>query len=91
MGYQTQGIRNIALVGPAGAGKTLLLESLLLHAGAIRTKGNLQRGTTVSDFDVQERRLQHSLDPVVCSVDHGSIQIKKIDTPRNPDLQGRTF
>jgi elongation factor G len=91
MGYQTQGIRNIALVGPAGAGKTLLLESLLHHAGAIRSKGSLQRGTTVSDFDAQERRLQHSLDPVVCSVDHGSIHINLIDTPGYPDFLGRTF
>jgi elongation factor G len=91
MGYQTQGIRNIALVGPAGADKTLLLESLLHHAGAIRSKGSLQRGTTVSDFDAQERRLQHSLDPVVCSVDHGSIHINLIDTPGYPDFLGRTF
>jgi elongation factor G len=91
MGYQTQGIRNIALGGPAGAGKTLLLESLLHHAGAIRSKGSLQRGTTVSDFDAQERRLQHSLDPVVCSVDHGSIHINLIDTPGYPDFLGRTF
>jgi len=91
MGYQTQGIRNIALVGPAAAGKTLLLEALLLHAGAIRSKGSLQRGTTVSDFDVQERRLQHSLDPVVCSVDHGSVHINLIDTPGYPDFLGRTF
>jgi elongation factor G len=91
MGYQTQGIRNSALVGPAGAGKTLLLESLLHHAGAIRSKGSLQRGTTVSDFDAQERRLQHSLDPVVCSVDHGSIHINLIDTPGYPDFLGRTF
>ncbi len=49
MGYTTQGIRNIALVGSAGGGKTLLLEGLLLQAGAIRSKGSLQRGATVSD------------------------------------------
>ena len=69
MGYSTQGIRNIALVGSAGGGKTLLLESLLLQAGAIRNKGSLQRGGTVSDFDPQEKKLQHSLDPAICGVD----------------------
>ena len=53
MGYTTQGIRNIALVGSAGGGKTLLLEGLLLQAGAIRSKGSLERGATVSDFDPQ--------------------------------------
>ena len=91
MAYTTQAIRNVALVGPAGAGKTTLLESLLLTAGAIRHKGSVQRGTTVSDFDAQEKRLQHSLDPVVCSVDHASTHINLIDTPGYPDFLGRTF
>ncbi|HEY4210383.1 MAG TPA: elongation factor G [Steroidobacteraceae bacterium] len=91
MGYTTQAIRNIALVGPAGAGKTTLLESLLLTAGAIRHKGSVQRGTTVSDFDAQEKRLQHSLDPAVCSVDHASTHINLIDTPGYPDFLGRTL
>ncbi len=91
MGYTTQGIRNVALVGPAGAGKTLLVESLLLRAGAIRSKGSLQRGTTVSDFDPQERRLQHSLDAAICAVDHESIHINLIDTPGYPDFLGRTL
>ena len=91
MGYTTQGIRNVALVGPAGAGKTLLVESLLLRAGAIRNKGSLQRGTTVSDFDPQEKRLQHSLDAAICAVDHGSIHINLIDTPGYPDFLGRTL
>jgi elongation factor G len=91
MGYATQGIRNIALVGPAGAGKTLLLESLLLQAGATRSKGSLQRGTTVSDFDPQEKRLQHSLDPVICSFDCDSTHINLIDTPGYPDFLGRTL
>jgi len=91
MGYTTQGIRNIALVGSAGTGKTLLLEALLLQAGAIRSKGNLQRGGTVSDFDPQEKRLQHSLDPAICSFDYNSSHINVIDTPGYPDFLGRTL
>src|SRR6478672_1670036 len=91
MGYTTQGIRNIALVGSAGTGKTLLLEALLLQAGAIRSKGNLQRGGTVSDFDPQEKRLQHSLDPSICSFDYNSTHINVIDTPGYPDFLGRTL
>jgi elongation factor G len=91
MGYTTRGIRNVGLVGQAGAGKTLLLESLLLQAGAIRNKGSLQRGTTVSDCDEQERRLQHSLDTAICGFDHGSTHVNIIDTPGYPDFLGRTF
>ena len=91
MGYTTQGIRNIALVGSAAGGKTLLLESLLLQAGAIRNKGSLQRGGTVSDFDVQEKRLQHSLDPAICCFDSNSTHVNLIDTPGYPDFLGRTL
>jgi len=48
-------IRTLALVGPAGAGKTLLAESLLAASGAISSAGTLERGSTVSDFDPLER------------------------------------
>ena len=91
MGYSTQDIRNVALVGHAGGGKTLLLEALLLEAGATRAKGSLQRGTTVSDFDEQERRLQHSLDASICGFDHSSTHVNIIDTPGYPDFLGRTL
>ena len=88
---RTQSIRNIALAGPASAGKTLLLEALLLQAGAIRSKGSLQRGTTVSDFDPQEKRLQHSLDAAICSFDYRSTHLNLIDAPGYPDFLGRAL
>ncbi|HEY7963426.1 MAG TPA: elongation factor G [Steroidobacteraceae bacterium] len=91
MGYATSGIRNIALVGPAGAGKTSLLETLLLQAGAIRARGSLARGTTVSDFDPQEKRLQHSLDTALCTFDCDGVHVNVIDTPGYPDFLGRTL
>ena len=91
MAYTTQGIRNIGLVGQAGAGKTWLLESVLLQAGSIRAKGSLQRGTTVSDCDQQEHRLQHSLDTAICGFEHGDLHVNLIDTPGYPDFLGRTL
>src|SRR5580698_1025713 len=91
MGHATSGIRNIALVGPAGAGKTSLLETLLLQAGATRSRGNLARGTTVSDFDPQEKRLQHSLDTAICSFDCHDIHVNLIDTPGYADFLGKTL
>ncbi|HYL04254.1 MAG TPA: elongation factor G [Steroidobacteraceae bacterium] len=91
MGYATSGIRNIALVGQAGAGKTSLTETVLLQAGAIRSRGSLARGTTVSDFDPQEKRLQHSLDTAICSFDAAGTRINLIDAPGYPDFLGKTL
>jgi elongation factor G len=91
MGYTTSGIRNIALVGQAGAGKTSLLETLLLQAGAIRSRGSLARGTTVSDFDPQEKRLQHSLDTTIAGFEHRGVRVNVIDTPGYADFLGKTL
>lgn len=91
MALTTQGIRNIAMVGPAGAGKTLLVDALLLEAGAIRAKGSLERGTTASDFDPQEKRLQHSLETAVLGFDRAEARVNLIDTPGYPDFLARTL
>src|SRR6185369_1713397 len=91
MGYSTQDIRNVALVGQAGAGKTLLLEALLLQAGIVRNKGSVRRGSTVSDFDPQEKRLQHSIDTALCSFDSDAHHFTMIDTPGYTDFLGRAF
>jgi len=76
MAYTTQGIRNVGLVGQAGVGKTLLLESLLLQAGAATRK---------------EPKLQHTLDTAIFGFDHGNTHVNLIDTPGYPDFLGRTF
>jgi len=91
MASETLPIRNVAIVGTAGTGKTLLTEALLHEAGAIRARGSLARGTTVSDFDTQEKRLQHSLDASVCSFEAGGVRVNLLDTPGYPDLLGRTL
>jgi elongation factor G len=91
MAYATADIRNIALVGQAGAGKTLLTESLLYHAGAIRSRGSLERGTTVCDFRPQETELGHSLDAAIVGFDSGGAHINLIDTPGYPDFIGRSL
>ena len=90
MAYSTADIRNIALVGQAGAGKTLLAESLLTESGAIRSRGSLERGTTVCDFDPQEQELRHSLDAAIVHFDVGACRVNMIDTPGYPDFSGRS-
>jgi elongation factor G len=91
MAISTADIRNVALVGQAGAGKTLLAEALLFQAGAIRAKGSLVRGTTVCDFDPQAKALQHSLDSAVCGFDSNGRRVNLLDTPGYPDFMGRTL
>ncbi|MGI9264337.1 MAG: GTP-binding protein, partial [Gammaproteobacteria bacterium] len=84
-------IRNIALVGPAGTGKTSLTEALLARSGAIRSAGSVARGNTVSDFDSQEKELKHSLDPSICHFEYSGTHINLLDTPGYPDFIGRSI
>jgi len=84
-------IRTLALVGPAGAGKTSLSEALLLKAGALQTAGTLERGTTVSDHDPLERRMQHSLNAAVMHLQHDGTRVHFIDTPGAADFLGQSL
>jgi len=87
----TGDIRNIALVGHAGSGKTLLAEALLYGAGSVRAKGSLTRGTTVCDHDPQARRLLHSVDATLCWFESAGAHVNLVDTPGYPDFIGRTL
>lgn len=84
-------VRAVALVGPAGAGKTLLLDALLAHAGAIPQPGSIERGSTVSDHDPLEKRLGHSLQSSLAHFTHGGIRVHAIDTPGAPDFVGQAL
>lgn len=91
MAYSTQQIRNVALAGHPGAGKTTLFEALLQAGGAVQTAGSIERGSTVSDFDPVEKQRGHSLDAAIASTDHAGIHVNLIDTPGYPDFRGPTL
>lgn len=91
MAYSTDNIRNIALVGHAGAGKTQIAEALLHAAGKIPKQGLVDHGDTVSDFDPREKELKHSLQTTFLHFDHGDVHANLLDTPGYPDFQGRTL
>jgi len=87
----TADIRTLALVGPAAAGKTLLAEALLQAAGMIGSLGSLERGSTVSDHDPVEKRMQHSLGSSLMHLHHGGCRIHLIDTPGAADFLGQAL
>lgn len=86
--YTTGDIRNIALVGHAGAGKTMLTEALLVETGVINAAGSVEKGTTVSDYDTLEQHHQHSLNSSWVEFAHGGSRVNLIDTPGYPDFIG---
>jgi elongation factor G len=91
MAYTTTDIRNVCLVGPGHAGKTLLTEALLQATGTIPQCGTIEQGDTVSDFNTREKQLGHSLYPSVCHFDHSGIHVNLIDTPGYRDFYGRAL
>ena len=91
MGQNTASLRTVALVGHGAAGKTTLAETLLAASGAITTRGSVEKGNTVCDFDPQEKELGHSLNSAVCSFTWQDTQIHLLDTPGYPDFAGQAI
>jgi elongation factor G len=89
--YASESIRNIALVGQSGGGKTTLVEALLHDAGVIGTPGDVARGNTVCDFTPLEKTYGHSLSSSVVSFDHDRLHLNLIDTPGMPDFIGQAL
>ncbi len=87
--YTMDAIRSVALVGHGAAGKTTLAEALLLASGAIQSKGSVERGTTVCDYDAQEKESGHSLNSSLISFSSENAQIHMIDTPGYSDFAGQ--
>ncbi len=74
-------IRNIALVGHRGTGKTSLFEGLLFSAGAVTRLGNIADGTTVSDWDEDEKKRRMSLSAGLAHIEREGLSFNLIDTP----------
>jgi len=86
--YDADHIRNIALVGHQGSGKTMLAEAMLLDTGAIQRMGSIEEGTTTSDYHPSEKERQMSVFASLLHVEYGGNKINVIDTPGYPDFVG---
>jgi elongation factor G len=87
----TANLRTVALVGHGAAGKTTLAETLLAAAGAIDSRGAVEKGNTVCDFDPQEKEFGYSLNSALASFAWQGTQVHLIDTPGYPDFAGQAI
>src|SRR4051812_11512054 len=81
-------VRNVALVGHAGAGKTTLAEALLVATGALPRLRRVEDGTTCLDTEEVEVRQQRSVSLGVATVEHAGHRLNILDTPGSPDFVG---
>ena len=86
--YQTNEIKNIALLGNDGSGKTTLTESLLYEAGVIQRRGRVSQGTTVSDYFPVEQDYGYSVFSTVYHVEYNNKKLNIIDCPGSDDFVG---
>ena len=86
--YQTNEIKNIALIGAKGSGKTTLAESMLFEAGVIKRRGTVEQKNTVSDFMPVELNLGYSAFPTVFHAEWNNKKLNIIDCPGSDDFVG---
>ncbi len=84
-------IRNVALIGHRGSGKTSLSEALLYEAGVINRLGRVADGSTVFDYEPDEQEREMSIDAAVASFEYGDRKINLIDTPGDPSFIADTL
>src|SRR5712692_9379887 len=86
--YRVEDIRNIALVGHGAAGKTSLADALLFKAGAVDRRGSVEDGTSISDYDDEEKKRHFSIDTSVLYLEPKGKHFHLLDTPGYPDFVG---
>jgi elongation factor G len=86
--HKVEDIRNVALVGHGAAGKTTLADALLFYAKAVDRKGSVDDGSSISDFDDEEKKRKFSIDTSVLHLDAKGKRVNLLDTPGYPDFVG---
>lgn len=89
--YPTKSIRNIALASHSGSGKTILTEAMLYFTGATTRIGEIKTGTTVSDYQEEEKRRGISISTSVIPIEYKKHKINLLDTPGYTDFVGEVI
>ena len=84
-------IRNIVLCGHGLAGKTTLVDKMLIQTGAINRPASVDDGTSVCDFDEEEKHHKHSIESAIAHFEHAGKHFNVLDTPGYPDFIGQTI
>ncbi len=89
--YKSNNLRNVGLIGHGSSGKTSLMESLLYHTKEIDRIGRVEDGTTVSDYDVEEKKRQVSISTSVAHCEWKDVKINLVDMPGYFDFEGEVI
>lgn len=89
--YKTENVRNLALVGHSGSGKTNLTESMLFQSGATKRLGNVTDKNTLSDFSKEEMERGTSIGTSIIPVEWRNFKVNIIDTPGYMDFSGEVI
>lgn len=86
--YTIKNLRNVGLIGHGGSGKTSLMEALLFHNGDTDRLGRVEEGTTISDFDPEEKKRRISLSASIAPIEFNDTKINLVDIPGYFDFSG---
>lgn len=89
--YQVEQIRNIAFCGHKSSGKTTLVDKMLTFTGTVNRPASVDDGTSICDFDDEEKSHKYTIEAKCVHFDHGGKHFQVIDTPGYPDFIGQTI
>ncbi len=88
---KVEDIRNIVFCGHGSAGKTTLVDNILVTTGAVKRPASVDDGTSICDFDEEEKHHKHSIESTLVHFEHGGKHFNLIDTPGYPDFIGQVI
>ncbi|TWT33726.1 Elongation factor G [Posidoniimonas corsicana] len=91
MAINVENVRNIAVCGHGSSGKTSLVDALLVKSGAVSGRPSVDDGTSICDFDEEEKHHKHSVEATLTHFEHAGKWFNVLDTPGYPDLIGQTI